>query len=160
MGMPSSLGEVLTDNYMLTLDRYDQDTAVPSRSNCLGACTAQWLPAIAGDKVTFAGGDKSLLGMITRPDGAKQLTLKGWPLYRFAGDRAEDDTKGHGVGGEWFAPPGPDSTTREMTARARHTPIVKTLETSMITWRARTHQVDYDSHRRLTDHIRQSQNTP
>jgi predicted lipoprotein with Yx(FWY)xxD motif len=103
MGMPSSRGDVLTDDYMMTLYRFDQDTAAPSKSTCIDACAVQWPPALVGKNLTFAGGDKALLGTVTRADGAKQLTLKGWPLYRFAGDRVEGDTKGHGAQGLWFA---------------------------------------------------------
>jgi predicted lipoprotein with Yx(FWY)xxD motif len=41
-------------------------------------------------------------GTITRSDGAAQTTYQGWPLYRFAGDKAAGDTLGDGVGGVWF----------------------------------------------------------
>jgi predicted lipoprotein with Yx(FWY)xxD motif len=101
MAMPSSLGPVVTDDYMLTLYRSDKDTASPSASNCTGACAVQWPPVLIDGTVTYAGGDQSLVGSVTRPDGARQLTLKGWPLYRFAGDRAEGDTNGHGLEGLW-----------------------------------------------------------
>ena len=37
-----------------------------------------------------------------REDGSLQLTLDGWPLYRYAGDTAAGDTTGEGVGGVWF----------------------------------------------------------
>jgi hypothetical protein len=30
------------------------------------------------------------------------VTLKGWALYRFAGDTAPGQTNGQGVGGTWF----------------------------------------------------------
>src|SRR4051812_9671542 len=35
MGMPSALGQILTDDYMLTLYRSDNDTASPPKSNCV-----------------------------------------------------------------------------------------------------------------------------
>jgi predicted lipoprotein with Yx(FWY)xxD motif len=103
MAMPSSLGLVVTDDYMFTLYRSDNDTPSPPRSNCTGACAVRWPPVLVGAHVTFAGGDQSLLGTVTRPDGATQLTLGSWPLYRYAGDRAEGDTRGHGIDGTWFA---------------------------------------------------------
>ncbi|MFD0447742.1 hypothetical protein ACFQ10_43930 [Streptomyces indonesiensis] len=43
------------------------------------------------------------MGSVTRADGTKQLTLAGWPVYRFAGDNKPGDTKGQGVGGTWNA---------------------------------------------------------
>jgi predicted lipoprotein with Yx(FWY)xxD motif len=62
-----------------------------------------WPPVLAGGKVTFVGGDQSLVGTLTRPDGTTQLTLRSWPLYRYAGDKAEGNTRGHGIDGAWFA---------------------------------------------------------
>ena len=36
-----------------------------------------------------------------RADGSWQLTLHGWPVYRFAGDAKPGQWKGEGVGGTW-----------------------------------------------------------
>ena len=41
------------------------------------------------------------LGSLTRTDGAKQISLDGRPLYRYAGDGAPGDTNGEGIGGIW-----------------------------------------------------------
>jgi predicted lipoprotein with Yx(FWY)xxD motif len=41
-------------------------------------------------------------GTITRPNGAKQTTFHGYPLYYWANDTAAGDTKGHGFDGAWF----------------------------------------------------------
>jgi predicted lipoprotein with Yx(FWY)xxD motif len=109
MAMPTTIGTVVTDDYMHTLYRFDGDSAAPSRSTCTDACTKDWLPVRADGRVTFPGGDRSLVGNMTRADGMKQLTLKGWPLYRYVGDQAEGDTKGQGVGGAWSAV-APDGT--------------------------------------------------
>jgi hypothetical protein len=45
----------------------------------------------------------STLGAIKRPDGSVQLTLDGWPLYRYAGDSAPGQINGEGIDGSWFA---------------------------------------------------------
>jgi predicted lipoprotein with Yx(FWY)xxD motif len=103
MEMPSPIGPIVTDDSMFTLYRSDRDTATPPTSRCTGPCAATWQPVLVGDKVTFDGGDPSLVGTLVRPDGTKQLTLKGWPLYRYAGDRFEGDTNGEGVDGAWTA---------------------------------------------------------
>jgi predicted lipoprotein with Yx(FWY)xxD motif len=103
MGMPSAIGPIVTDDDMFTLYRSDRDTAAPPTSRCTGPCAATWQPVLVGDKVIFDGGDPSLVGTLVRPDGTKQLTLKGWPLYRYAGDRFEGDTNGEGVDGVWSA---------------------------------------------------------
>ena len=41
--------------------------------------------------------------MVQRPDGTSQLTLGGWPVYRFAGDTEPGATGGQGSSGTWFA---------------------------------------------------------
>ena len=38
---------------------------------------------------------------ITRTDGSKQTTFKGWPLYLYSRDGAEGDTFGNGQKGLW-----------------------------------------------------------
>src|SRR5439155_15560419 len=81
----------------------DKDTPSPSTSNCTGPCAVTWPPVLTGGKVIFADGDQASLGTIIRANGTTQLTLHGWPLYRYAGDKAEGDTKGHGLDGTWFA---------------------------------------------------------
>ncbi|MGW2863522.1 hypothetical protein [Streptomyces sp. NPDC001205] len=98
------VGTVVVDGKGFVLYRFDKDTAQPvPRSNCYGACAAQWPPAPATGRVTMKGIDKSLVGTVTRTDGSKQLTLAGWPLYRYAQDDQPHEAYGQGVGGIWFA---------------------------------------------------------
>ncbi|WP_371495935.1 hypothetical protein OG871_09610 [Kitasatospora sp. NBC_00374] len=98
-----TLGTIVTDATGYTLYRFDKDTAKPSASNCNGACATTWPPATATDNPQLKGIDSKLVGTVTRADGSKQLTLNGWPLYRYAQDTKPGDTKGQGVGGTWFA---------------------------------------------------------
>jgi predicted lipoprotein with Yx(FWY)xxD motif len=97
------LGAIVTDQDGLTLYRFDQDTANPSSSNCDATCVAQWPPVIAEGEIVVAGLDKELVGTVPRVDGDTQVTLDGWPLYRFAGDREPGDARGDGVDGIWHA---------------------------------------------------------
>ncbi|MCS0605775.1 SCO0930 family lipoprotein [Streptomyces sp. LP11] len=97
------LGSVLTDGSGLTLYRFDKDTAKPPKSNCDGDCATTWPPVPADDASAGAGIDKALLGEVTRTDGSKQLTVGGWPAYRYAKDVNSGDVNGQGVGGKWFA---------------------------------------------------------
>ncbi|MCF3129611.1 SCO0930 family lipoprotein [Streptomyces olivochromogenes] len=97
------LGSVLTDKAGLTLYRFDADTANPPKSNCNGDCATTWPPVPADDATAGAGIDKALLGEVTRADGTKQLTVGGWPAYRYAKDVNSGDVNGQGVGGKWFA---------------------------------------------------------
>ncbi|ARP68860.1 hypothetical protein LK07_02705 [Streptomyces pluripotens] len=97
------LGSVLTDSAGITLYRFDKDTANPPKSNCNGDCATTWPPVPADDATAGAGIDKALLGEVTRADGSKQLTIGGWPAYRYAKDVNAGDVNGQGVGGKWFA---------------------------------------------------------
>lgn len=53
--------------------------------------------------LNLEGVDRSVVGMVQRPDGSSQLTIAGWPVYRFAGDATPGATSGHGTDGTWFA---------------------------------------------------------
>ncbi|MGW2486209.1 SCO0930 family lipoprotein [Streptomyces sp. NPDC001606] len=99
----AELGKVVTDGAGMTLYRFDEDTANPPKSNCSGDCATTWPPVPADDATAGAGIDKALLGEVTRADGSKQLTIAGWPAYRYAKDAKAGDVKGQGVGGKWFA---------------------------------------------------------
>ncbi|MFE9680030.1 SCO0930 family lipoprotein [Streptomyces sp. NPDC002701] len=97
------LGEVVTDSAGMTLYRFDKDTAEPPKSTCEGDCATAWPPVPSSGAAAPVGIDKALLGEVTRADGTKQLTIDGWPQYRFAKDTKAGDIKGQGVGGTWYA---------------------------------------------------------
>lgn len=97
------LGKVITDSEGFTLYRFDNDTAEPPKSTCAGECEKAWPVVAAGDVKAAAGTDASKIGEVTRDDGTKQLTLGGWPMYRYAKDTNPGDANGQGVGGTWFA---------------------------------------------------------
>ncbi|MGW1022002.1 SCO0930 family lipoprotein [Streptomyces niveus] len=97
------LGKVITDSEGFTLYRFDNDTAEPPKSTCSGECEKAWPIVAAGDVKAAAGTDASKIGEVTRDDGTKQLTLGGWPMYRYAKDTSPGDANGQGVGGTWFA---------------------------------------------------------
>ncbi|MFE5922339.1 hypothetical protein [Streptomyces sp. NPDC056468] len=87
------------------LYRFDEDTAQPSQSNCNDACATKWPPVTIqkGGKVYLAGVQHNQVGAIRRQDGQIQITVGGWPVYRFSGDAKPGDLNGQGVGGTWFA---------------------------------------------------------
>lgn len=101
----AQLGAHLIDINESTLYRFDKDSAQPSVSNCADACATRWPPVTIkeGGNVYLAGVDPKAVGAIRRADGQVQLTVGGWPVYRFAQDTRPGDTKGQGVGGTWFA---------------------------------------------------------
>lgn len=97
-----TLGWVVIDVQGYVLYRFDGDSARPSRATCVDTCATQWLPVPGVDTIRVEGIDRQLVGTVLRPDGKRQLTLAGWPLYGYVGDRMPGDTNGHGVDGKWF----------------------------------------------------------
>ncbi|MGW3288386.1 hypothetical protein ACWDR3_27500 [Streptomyces sp. NPDC001002] len=99
-------GDVVSDGNGMTLYRYDKDESDPSKWTCSGACTNTWIPVIVSDSpqdsVRTTGVEKTLLGTVHR-DGKPQLTLAGWPLYRYSGDTAAGQVNGQGKDGQWHA---------------------------------------------------------
>jgi predicted lipoprotein with Yx(FWY)xxD motif len=67
--------------------RSNADGSNPPRPTCAGACATEWEPVVveAGQTPDLLGVQPSAVGTVQRPDGARQLTLGGAPLYRHAG---------------------------------------------------------------------------
>lgn len=86
----TTLGHVFVDARSGTaLYKHTKDSE--NRSVCTGTCTREWMPlkapamAVARDAWTI----------VQRTDGIRQWAYKGTPLYRYAGDLAPGDTRGH-----------------------------------------------------------------
>jgi predicted lipoprotein with Yx(FWY)xxD motif len=99
----TALGRLVVDSAGHTLYRFDKDTPGSGTSACTGACATAWPPDLVSGQPTVASGVAGTIGVITRADGTRQVTLDGHPLYRFAGDGAPGDTNGDGFGGIWHA---------------------------------------------------------
>jgi predicted lipoprotein with Yx(FWY)xxD motif len=67
------------------------------------ACVGIWHPLTVASGSTPSGAES--LGTVKRPDGTEQVTYKGEPLYTFAQDTKEGETKGQGIKdvGTWSA---------------------------------------------------------
>ncbi|TDV38607.1 hypothetical protein [Actinophytocola oryzae] len=103
-GAAGDLDPVVVNGAGLTLYRFDKDTASPSKSNCDGDCAVTWPPVTVAKngRIFIDGVEKSAVGVVERGDGSLQVTIGGWPVYRFAKDTKPGDTLGQGVGGTWF----------------------------------------------------------
>ena len=105
-GKAGGLSPIVRDAAGFTMYRFDKDTAEPSASNCNGDCAKTWPPVLVkpGSRVFVDEGIATKdVGFVTRADGARQITIGGWPIYRFSKDTAPGQTNGQGVGGTWFA---------------------------------------------------------
>ncbi len=104
VGTINGVGTVVTDADGKTLYRFDKDLSQPPTSNCDGECATSWPPMLAGVATPMLKGiQDTQVGTATRKDGTKQITLNGWPLYEYAGDKAAGDMNGQGANGTWFA---------------------------------------------------------
>ncbi|MEV5413112.1 hypothetical protein AB0K60_30280 [Thermopolyspora sp. NPDC052614] len=95
----------LVDVNQSTLYRFDKDGANPSQTTCEGQCATTWPPVTIqeGGRVFLHGVHRAALGAIKRPDGTIQLTIGGWPVYRYSGDNGPGQANGQGLDGTWFA---------------------------------------------------------
>jgi predicted lipoprotein with Yx(FWY)xxD motif len=94
------IGSYLTDAQGMTLYWFKKDTA--GHSACAGECLQKW-PLYYREKVAPPAGTMAdEFGTITRDDGAKQTTFRGYPLYYFIQDKAAGDTNGQGVKDVWY----------------------------------------------------------
>jgi predicted lipoprotein with Yx(FWY)xxD motif len=97
------LGTIVVDDGGRTLYRFDRDRARPSTSTCADACARAWPPVRWAAAPRVTGVDAGRVGRVRRPDGTWQLTIGGWPMYRYAKDIGPGDVSGQGLGGTWFA---------------------------------------------------------
>jgi predicted lipoprotein with Yx(FWY)xxD motif len=119
------LGSYLADGSGRALYLFASDTS--STSSCSGTCATLWPPLTAKGPVSAKEGASGTdITTITRPDGTKQVTYAGHPLYYFAGDSGAGQTSGQGVnefGALWWlvAPSGQKITTSTSSSSAAST---------------------------------------
>jgi predicted lipoprotein with Yx(FWY)xxD motif len=95
----ASTSDVVMDSAGMAL--YTPDQEASGKVACTGACTSFWKPA-SPSSVPKSDGK---VGTITRPDGSKQATIGGKPVYTFVED-SKGKVKGDGFsddfGGKHF----------------------------------------------------------
>jgi predicted lipoprotein with Yx(FWY)xxD motif len=79
------IGAVVTDRNGAVL--YTADAERAGRIACAAECARVWLPLTVpvGAALTADPAVTATLGTVIRPDGGRQVTLDGHPLYRLAG---------------------------------------------------------------------------
>jgi predicted lipoprotein with Yx(FWY)xxD motif len=85
------VGSVLVDHTGKAL--YSSDVEARGKIACENACNAFWKPLTPGPGNPTATANAGKLGVITRPDGSRQVTVNGRPLYTFS-----EDTPGKATG--------------------------------------------------------------
>jgi predicted lipoprotein with Yx(FWY)xxD motif len=90
----------LTDSKGMTLYYYTKDT--DGQSACYGKCANAW-PVFYTPSITVPSGVNAAdFGTVTRNDGTKQTTYKGWPLYYWFQDKRPGEMKGEGFKNVWY----------------------------------------------------------
>jgi predicted lipoprotein with Yx(FWY)xxD motif len=98
------LGRVLVDSRGHTLYLFEKDKN--GMSACNGSCATYWPPLIAAHKPIAGSGVKASLLGVTKRAGGLQVTYDHHPLYTFALDTRQGQTKGedlHDFGAAWYA---------------------------------------------------------
>ena len=94
------VGKYLTDAEGMTLYMFKKDS--PGISACSGGCVSNWPLYYREQVAPPAGVPADDFGTITREDGAKQTTFRGYPLYYFKGDEKAGDTSGNEMMNAWY----------------------------------------------------------
>jgi predicted lipoprotein with Yx(FWY)xxD motif len=95
----ANFGNILTDNNGRSLYFFSND--VSGASNCKDGCIVSWPVFYKENPALGTGLNSSDFAVITRADGSKQNTYKGWPLYYFANDAKAGDTNGDAIDSLW-----------------------------------------------------------
>jgi predicted lipoprotein with Yx(FWY)xxD motif len=94
-------GTVLAGSKGLTLYYFAKDKPHSGKSACFGSCLKAW-PALAGPvKAPTGARMPGPMGTIRRGNGTVQVTINGYPIYYYVGDKAPGQIAGNGVEGTW-----------------------------------------------------------
>jgi predicted lipoprotein with Yx(FWY)xxD motif len=96
------MGKVVVNQDGYTLYLFTKDSKDPSKSTCNDKCAKIWPPALTEGNPTIEGISADLVGSVTRDDGTKQITIGGWPVYTYVGDKKPGAWTGQFVSGTWF----------------------------------------------------------
>lgn len=109
----SKLGQIVVDGKGMSVYYFTKDTKDSGTSACTGGCLTAWPPVVTTSDAPAVEGVTGTLGTITTPDGKKQVTINGMPIYYFEKDKAAGDILGQGVNSVWYlvAPSGEMITT-------------------------------------------------
>jgi predicted lipoprotein with Yx(FWY)xxD motif len=111
----SGAGQIVVDAkgmsvYFLTKDVKDSGT-----SACTGSCIASWPPVLTDSASPAVEGLTATVGTIPTPEGKKQVTVNGLPVYHYGKDKAAGDITGQGVGNVWYLVSPAGDPVKDMT---------------------------------------------
>ncbi|MFF1251922.1 hypothetical protein ACFVYC_05435 [Pseudarthrobacter sp. NPDC058329] len=98
----SSLGDIVVDAKGMSLYYFTKDVKDSGTSACTEGCLTAWPPLLTTSDEPKVEGVTGTVGTITTPEGAKQVTLNGMPLYYYVKDTKAGDILGQGVNDVWY----------------------------------------------------------
>lgn len=98
-------GLVLASSTGRTLYRYTKDSKGVNRCTPDATCRPYWPALLVKSTVkptAGAGANAKLIGTIKAPNGMRQVTYAGFPLYFFSGDKGAGQVNGEGFESTWY----------------------------------------------------------
>jgi predicted lipoprotein with Yx(FWY)xxD motif len=105
----SSLGEIVVDGKGMTVYYFTKDKKDSGVSNCTGDCIVAWPPVLTESDSPKVDGVTAKIGTIKTPEGKKQITIDGMPVYYWQKDTKPGDVTGQDVNEVWYVV-APDGT--------------------------------------------------
>jgi predicted lipoprotein with Yx(FWY)xxD motif len=102
MTASSDKGEIVVDGKGMSVYYFTKDVKDSGKSNCTGDCLVAWPPVLTTNDTPAVEGVTGKVGTIDTPDGKKQVTIEGMPVYLWEKDKAPGDITGQGVGNVWY----------------------------------------------------------
>jgi predicted lipoprotein with Yx(FWY)xxD motif len=98
----SKAGQIVVDGKGMSVYYFTKDTKGSGTSACTGGCLASWPPVTTTSATPSVEGVMGTVGTIATPDGKKQVTINGMPIYYYGKDKAAGDITGQGVNSSWY----------------------------------------------------------
>jgi predicted lipoprotein with Yx(FWY)xxD motif len=103
----TDIGKIVVNRRGFTMYVFSRDRRGHEACVNIAGCTTIWPPLTTKSRpVAGKGIKRALLGTIKLPNGQKQVTYAGWPLYGYITDTQPGETSYVGVnqsGGRWYA---------------------------------------------------------
>jgi predicted lipoprotein with Yx(FWY)xxD motif len=98
----TAAGQIVVDAKGMSVYFFTKDVKDSGTSACTGACIAAWPPVLTESDAPAAQGVTGTVGTISTPEGTKQVTVNGLPVYYYVKDKAAGDITGQGVNDVWY----------------------------------------------------------
>ncbi|KIS25702.1 hypothetical protein TV39_19595 [Arthrobacter sp. SPG23] len=98
----SAAGQIVVDAKGMSVYFFTKDVKDSATSACTGACIAAWPPVLTESDAPAVEGVTGTVATIPTPEGKKQVTINGLPVYYYVKDKAAGDITGQGVNDVWY----------------------------------------------------------